>query len=318
MFRPTAVSQPVFDLVPGHGTVAAIVIRMAFLHAGNDRFTDLHGHFVKLFFHRIGAIMTGTAFDSVYAGVGDQLQQVAGFHAHILHSQMAGNVIGNSAQTTFEIGLQEIVFMTYSEIFERVVNIVAYLGNVRLMRKHQRELLFEHQHTGWYWGHDIPAVVNQRSQPGDIELFGFCHSFQVTEPSIVEFEQKLYRNGIYMSDDDYVDPMLSLYDTDGTTLLRTQDDAYWYDSRIDYYIALFLVCAEEYSYLNLHDGYCVDIRNGRCMSKVWLKRFPEYDRPLGPPKGPAKRHGYVYTREFEHASVRLDVEAQTGRVEWRP
>ena len=88
-------------------------------------------------------------------------------------------------------------------------------------------------------------------------------------------------------------------------------------NRIDYYIALFLVCAEKYSYLNLHDGYCVDTRNGRCMSKVWLKRFPEYDRPLGPPKGPAKRDGYVFTREFEHVSVRVDVETQTGEVVWK-
>jgi hypothetical protein len=86
--------------------------------------------------------------------------------------------------------------------------------------------------------------------------------------------------------------------------------------RINYYIALFLVCAEKYSYLNLHDGYCVDTRNGRCMSKVWLKRFPEYDRPLGPPKGPAKRDGYVFTREFEHVSVRVDVESQVGEVVW--
>ena len=86
--------------------------------------------------------------------------------------------------------------------------------------------------------------------------------------------------------------------------------------RTDFYIALFLVCAEKYSYLNLHDGYCVDTRNGRCMSKVWLKRLPEYDRPLGAPKGPAKRDGTVFTREFEHVSVRVDVETEEGEIVW--
>ena len=85
---------------------------------------------------------------------------------------------------------------------------------------------------------------------------------------------------------------------------------------IDFNLALFLVCAEKYSYLMLHDGYVADIRNGVCMSKVWLKRLPEYDRPLGPPKGPAKRDGYVFTREFEHVSVRVDVETETGEIVW--
>jgi len=86
--------------------------------------------------------------------------------------------------------------------------------------------------------------------------------------------------------------------------------------RIDFCIALFLVCAEKYSYLNLPDGYCVDTRNGRCESKMWLKRLPEYDRPLGPPKSHAVRHGYIFTREFAHASVWVDVQATEGKIEW--
>ena len=88
--------------------------------------------------------------------------------------------------------------------------------------------------------------------------------------------------------------------------------------RVDFYIALFLVCAEQYSYLNLHDGYSVNTKNGRCDSKMWLKRLPEYDKPLGPPKGPAVRQGYVFTRDFAHASVRVDVEAGAGKIGWHP
>ena len=83
--------------------------------------------------------------------------------------------------------------------------------------------------------------------------------------------------------------------------------------RLEYCLALFLICAEKYSYVYPHDGY--DVNNNR--SAVWLKRFSEYDRPLGPPKGPAKREGYTYTREFEHASVFLDIEMEEAKITWK-
>lgn len=98
---------------------------------------------------------------------------------------------------------------------------------------------------------------------------------------------------------------------------RKLDSLAGLQKRVDFYIALFLVCAEKYSYLNMHDGYCVDSRNGQCQSKMWLRRLPEYDRPLGPPKGPSVRQGYVFTRKFAHADVHLDVEAERGRIEWK-
>ena len=86
-------------------------------------------------------------------------------------------------------------------------------------------------------------------------------------------------------------------------------------------MALFLVCAEKYSYLFLNDGYCVDSRGkGKqkvCQSGLWLKSLPEYEKPLGPPAGPAVREGYIYTRDFEHASVWLDIENSRGRVTWK-
>jgi len=85
---------------------------------------------------------------------------------------------------------------------------------------------------------------------------------------------------------------------------------------LNYYISIFLVCAEKYSYLNIHDGYSVNTINGICDSKVWLHRFPEFDKSLGAPKGPASKKGYIYTREFEHASVWLDIEAKKGKVAW--
>ncbi len=81
-------------------------------------------------------------------------------------------------------------------------------------------------------------------------------------------------------------------------------------SRFNYQLAMFLICAEKYSYFDLKDGY--DAKT----SKTWLTHPADYDRPLGAPKGPAVRNGYTYAREFAHASVRLDLENQTGEVVW--
>ncbi len=81
--------------------------------------------------------------------------------------------------------------------------------------------------------------------------------------------------------------------------------------RFQYLLALFLICAERHSYFCVHDGY--DAKK----SQVWMTHPPEFDRPLGAPEGPAARAGHVYTREFAHASVRLNVETQTAKIDWR-
>ncbi len=75
-------------------------------------------------------------------------------------------------------------------------------------------------------------------------LYGFhvdnesdYYSFTITEPSFVNFELVAYRNGVANADSDYYDPELELYDTDGTTLITSNDDTYFYDSSIQYWIA---------------------------------------------------------------------------------
>ena len=84
-----------------------------------------------------------------------------------------------------------------------------------------------------------------------------------------------------------------------------------HSKRFEYLLALFLTCAEKHSYFLAHDGY------GAEKSKVWMKRNPELERPLGDPKGPAVRDGYIYTREFAHAKVRLDIENEVGEIIWK-
>ncbi len=78
-----------------------------------------------------------------------------------------------------------------------------------------------------------------------------------------------------------------------------------------YHLGVFLICAEKYSYFRVHEGYAAD-KNDR-----WMRTFPEYDRPLGPPSGPAKKDGFRYTRTFEHATVTLDLTKRTADIQWR-
>jgi hypothetical protein len=84
-----------------------------------------------------------------------------------------------------------------------------------------------------------------------------------------------------------------------------------YNKRLNYLLSLFLVCAEKHSYFLAHDGYHAHKNN-----KVWMTRPAEFDRPLGAPKGPAVQDGYIYTREFAHAKVRVDIENEVGEIEW--
>ncbi|TWU64677.1 putative glycoside hydrolase [Crateriforma conspicua] len=77
-----------------------------------------------------------------------------------------------------------------------------------------------------------------------------------------------------------------------------------------YPLAVFLVCAERYSYFRVHEGYSAN------ESDRWMRWFPEYDRPLGPPDGPASREGSVYRRKFRHASVMVDIRNRTADIRW--
>lgn len=82
------------------------------------------------------------------------------------------------------------------------------------------------------------------------------------------------------------------------------------NKRIDYLLAIFLICAEKYSYVYLHDGY---LATG---SKVWLRQFDQYQKSLGAPLDKATKNGYIYTRKFEHVDVWLDIENQIASLTW--
>ncbi|MDP0491268.1 MAG: putative glycoside hydrolase [Verrucomicrobiota bacterium JB023] len=77
-----------------------------------------------------------------------------------------------------------------------------------------------------------------------------------------------------------------------------------------YPLAIFLIAAGEHSYFRVHEGYSAD------GDDRWMRWFPEYDRPLGPPLGKARRDGYRYSRRFEHARVELDLATRSAEIKW--
>ncbi|MDF7800407.1 putative glycoside hydrolase [Pontiellaceae bacterium B1224] len=84
-----------------------------------------------------------------------------------------------------------------------------------------------------------------------------------------------------------------------------------FQERLNYALSLFLVCAEEHSYFMISDGYGVE------GSKLWMKDIPEFSKPLGPPKEPAVKTGYIYKRSFKFADVTVDIENETAEIVWK-
>jgi len=79
--------------------------------------------------------------------------------------------------------------------------------------------------------------------------------------------------------------------------------------RITFPLACFLVAAEAHSYFCYTWGWRADYG-----TFYW---YPQFDKPLGPPKGAAKRSGWTYTREFKHASVFANLEKKTATIDWK-
>jgi hypothetical protein len=81
--------------------------------------------------------------------------------------------------------------------------------------------------------------------------------------------------------------------------------------RLPYHLAVFLIGAQPYSYFQYGWGWT--LQSGS------LVEYPEFSKPLGAPKGEATRPdpaAWTFTREFERASVRVDLETGQSEIIW--
>ncbi|MDB4766400.1 putative glycoside hydrolase family 15 protein [bacterium] len=82
--------------------------------------------------------------------------------------------------------------------------------------------------------------------------------------------------------------------------------------KAEFALACYLIGAEPYSYFMYSWGWKV--------STGPLVDYPEFKKPLGPPKGAYQRStpdGWEFTREFEHASVWVNTETREAKITWR-
>ena len=79
--------------------------------------------------------------------------------------------------------------------------------------------------------------------------------------------------------------------------------------RITFPLACYLVAAQPNCYFCYTWGY-----REKLGTFDW---YPEFDKPLGPPRGDATRQGWTYQRDFEYASVYVDLETQAAKIDWK-
>jgi len=78
---------------------------------------------------------------------------------------------------------------------------------------------------------------------------------------------------------------------------------------LEFPLACFLIGAGKHCYF--------------CYTWGWLPEYgtfdwyPEFDKPLGAPKGDAVQKGWTFKRKFQHASVFVDIEKRIGKIDWK-
>lgn len=82
--------------------------------------------------------------------------------------------------------------------------------------------------------------------------------------------------------------------------------------KAEFALACYLIGAQPYSYFMYSWGWR--------LSSGALVDYPEFKKPLGPPKGSYRRttpDGWEFTREFEHARVWVNTETREAKITWR-
>ena len=78
---------------------------------------------------------------------------------------------------------------------------------------------------------------------------------------------------------------------------------------LNFALASFLAGAQKHSYLIYNWGYRLSMGS--------LSWYPEFDKPLGKPLNDMQTNGWILTREYEHASVWVDLENKQSKIDWK-
>jgi hypothetical protein len=79
--------------------------------------------------------------------------------------------------------------------------------------------------------------------------------------------------------------------------------------RVTFPLACFLIAAQPGSLFAYSWGYTAD--------HGMLEPYAEFSRKLGPPAGAARWEGLSASRDFAHASVRVDLASRTAQIDWK-
>jgi len=79
--------------------------------------------------------MTGAAFFCSNRRARNQIQDIACFYADILHTQVAGDLVGDIAELLTEIRIQRTAFMAQLQVFKGVIESLLYLDDIFIIGK---------------------------------------------------------------------------------------------------------------------------------------------------------------------------------------
>ncbi len=80
-------------------------------------------------------------------------------------------------------------------------------------------------------------------------------------------------------------------------------------AHITFALASFLAGAQEHSYIIYNWGYRLKMGS--------LSWYPEFEKPLGKPLNEMQVNDWILTREYEHASIWVDLENKKANIDWK-
>lgn len=171
----------------------------------------------------------------------------------------------------------------------------------------------------YFHGSYLEAIEQRTSELYDVHLtrmIDTCIQIQNEDPQkIMIFQLSAhYPPPPLQENTKYVDARVHLFDDytsmgDGPLAEKQKEMR----EVFEYKLAMGLIMASDYSYFAYVGTHAIHEDKS-----LWSPDYPEFNKRLGPPQGPAKKTGpFSYSREFKYASVVLDISLRRGEITWR-